>query len=103
MNRSRRKSNAQPIILSGSDIDSESDDENRKQIKPGKRDKRVLSRFRMTSDDDESFIKLCVERFEDINNTATLKGLFTTKKKKHIQQIWQQIAEKCNSEFNVST
>lgn len=101
MNRARRKStvSARSVVASGSESDGGSDD-------GGKRKKRktadVESRYRMKSDDDESFVQLCVKHFHEINNTATLKGPFVAKKQSELKQVWNKITAECNKNFKVS-
>lgn len=91
MRRTRRKSIAAtattavaaPVITESPNKNSESDssDSSEQRQIPKKRVSRLASqRFRMKKDDNEEFVKICVDNFESINSTATLKGSFAHKK-----------------------
>lgn len=89
------------------DGESESSNATQQQVQTARRQSRSLSfgsvpRFRMKKDDDEEFVKLCVEHFEQINNTKTLKGIFLQKKQVELNKTWETIAAKCNVVMNVS-
>lgn len=113
MRRTRRKSIAAtattavaaPVITESPNKNSESDssDSSEQRQIPKKRVSRLASqRFRMKKDDNEEFVKICVDNFESINSTATLKGSFAHKKTAEVSKIWEKIAMQCNSLFNVS-
>lgn len=102
MDRPRRKSTVRtkPLIDSGSESD-DSDSVDGGRSKKRKKDNNE-PRFRMNKDDDETFVRICVDHFDQINNTVTLKGTFTTKKQNELKEAWKKIAAKCNNEFKVS-
>lgn len=123
MDRQRRKSRANTIVDSGSDA---SDGERRKKKKSGGTtksrrksranpsidsngytdndvsDEEKNTRFRITPEMDELFVKKCVENFEKINSMATLKGSFTQRKQTELKKIREKIAKECNTDFKVS-
>lgn len=60
------------------------------------------ARYRMKKGDDEDFVRMCVEHFDDINPTITLKGTNVQKKQKKMDIIWEKITKQCNKDLNVS-
>lgn len=103
MSRQTRKAAASAAKVVESEDESDSDTENDKS-KPKRREKRVDSqRFRMNADEDESFVKICVDYFDKINSTTTLKGTFTTKKNVDNNKAWEDITKQCNNDLEVST
>lgn len=104
MSRQTRRAAATAAKVIDSDNESGSDTEKNKTKRPQRRDKRVDSqRFRMTTDDDENFVQICVDYFDKINSSKTLKGTFTTKKSDDNNKIWEDITNKCNVGLEVST
>lgn len=55
-------------------------------------------RFRMKADTHDTFIKLCVDNFEIINDTSTAKGTPTSAKVKSekVRKVWQKITSEMN-------
>lgn len=109
MNRSTRKCTEKsvPIVDTEDEGEIEHDNASQQQLRPGRRQVRSLSvgsvpRFRMKNDDDEEFVKLCVEHFDQINCTKTLKGTFLQKKQVEMDKTWETIAAKCNEIMKVS-
>lgn len=61
-------------------------------------------RYRMRSDDQDGFIKLCVEYFDVINDTTTIRGTPNSSKlrEKKFAEAWQKITASMNQATNVS-
>lgn len=101
--RSKRKSRTKSRVDSDSenDIFSDGDDDGDGGKKRQKLDEHS-TKFRMKDNMEEIFVMKCVQHFDKINCTATLKGPFTQKKQTQLTQIWEKITEECNTDFKVS-
>lgn len=89
-------------INSESEVSDENEVEQEQKKTPQRRQTRIASqRYRMKNENDEEFVRMCVENFDEINSTVTLKGIFTHKKTIAIK-VWENITAKCNTDFNVS-
>lgn len=90
MNRTRRKpiesQNIQNKIDSEDQNDSESEDSRRNP--------------RMNAEHEEMFVKLCVENFDEINDTSTIKGTPVSSnvkiRKKKMDDAWDKITLEMN-------
>lgn len=94
MHRQRRKSTLVQSRVVENDLVSDDSDENSKK-------------YRMNADAHEAFIKICVEKFDEINDTSTIRGTPTSSnvrgRQNKVAQAWNKIAESMNRNINVST
>lgn len=94
--RTRRKS----TISRKSFCESDDSDEEEKEspIEKQKRNKR------MKASDDEAFVKICVEKFDEINDKTTVRGTSTTVKaiREKCDNAWKEITKSMNELTNVS-
>lgn len=108
--RPRRKSTApaakKPIVESSSDTESISVSSSDHDEKKNKKRKNKSKKVHMTKDQDEDFIKLCIEHFDEINSMSTMRGAPSSRQGivnlKHIQTIWESIANTMNESMKVS-
>lgn len=133
MNRPRRQSTRSTIVESENESDSERNSENEpdeyrpstskqtpklpQKSKNSRQCQKKLDsqttelksdhkRYRMKKNEDEIFIKLAIEHFDEINNTTTKRGTPASPaiklREKLLQSAWEKIATQMNTSLNVS-
>lgn len=125
MNRPRRQSTRSTIVESELESESERNSENEldeyrpstskqtpKLPQKSKNSQKTAElkddhkRYRMKKNEDEFFIKLAIEHFDEINNTSTKRGTPTSPaiklREKSLQSAWENIATQMNTSLNVS-
>lgn len=96
--RPRRKSTAvRKSLAEDSEHDDESDDDSEKGKQRNKR---------MNAEDEEMFIKKCIEKFNEINNKGTIRGTPTSPNAKAAREMhdkaWNEITQCMNEKTYVS-
>lgn len=108
MNRPRRKSTAvRKIIESNSDNESTSESSSDHDGNENKKGQKKVKQFHMKKNQDEDFIKLCIEHFDEINSMSTIRGTPASRQvimnSKNVQKVWESIAKTMNKSMKVST
>lgn len=124
MNRGRRQStiNKPSIVESENETEEYESDEYepptskksqnlKKSTKSRKTEKKgtpeaEAKKFRMKRGEDDIFVKLCIENFDQINDMSTIRGISTSSGAKSRQKIledkWEKITKMMNKSVNVS-